>query len=534
MIVRTALTAIAIALLAACRAQLTEEPVREPLRAVSLPNLANASAQVRDQLRRQYEELTKKTQNPNSRPAELATAYGEMGMLLMAAEYRDAAEACFLNAQSLAPEVLRWPYYLGHLYKVRGEAAKSIGSFERARALQPNDVNTLVWLGGGYLDRGQPETAEPLFASAVSQQPQSVAALYGIGRAALARSDYARAVQYLEQALSVDPQAAVIHYPLALAYRGLGEAAKADAHMRRRSPGEIRPADPLMQELETLLESAVAYEVRGAKALDERDWKGAAASFRRGIELAPGEPSLHHKLGTALFLDGDAAGAAAEFEAALRLAPHFAKAHYSLGIMHGSNGRNAQAIEHLTAAVRDDPGYVEARLRLADVLRLGGRAAASLPHYEQSAALDPRVADAPFGYALALVDLGRYRDARDRLRDAMTRYPESDFFAHALVRLLAAAPDAAVRDGRAAISLMEPLLEKGPRTYQVSEMMAMSLAEVGQFGDAVSWQREAITGAESVGRPDLAKRMTEMLSKYERHEPCRIPWRRDDPPGSVF
>jgi tetratricopeptide (TPR) repeat protein len=531
MIVRTVSTTIVIALLTACSAQIPPQPVREPLRAVSLPDLANASEQVRDQLRRQYEELAQQTPNPNTPPAELATAYGEMGMLLMAAEYRDAAEACLLNAQTLAPAVVRWPYYLGHLYRIRGEAAKSIASFERARALQPNDVNTLVWLGDGYLDRGQPETAEPLFASAVSQQPQSVAALFGLGRAALARSDYARAVQYLEQALSVDPRAAVIHYPLALAYRGLGEPGKADAHMRQRGPGEIRPPDPLMQELETLLESAVAYEVRGAKALDEHDWKGAAVSFRKGIALAPGEPSLHHKLGTALFLDGDAAGAAAEFEAALRLSPHFARAHYSLGIMQGSIGRHRQAIEHLTAAVRDDPAYVDARLRLADVLRLSGRAAASLPHYERSAALDPRVADAPFGYALALVDLGRYREARGRLRDAMTRYPESQGFAHALVRLLAAAPDAAVRDGRAAISLMEPLLERSPQTYHVAEMMAMSLAEVGQYGDAVSWQGEAIASAERAGRPDLAKRMMETLSKYRRHEPCRIPWRRDDPPA---
>jgi tetratricopeptide (TPR) repeat protein len=524
--------AIVIALLVACTTQLTQQPAREPLRAVSLPDLARASRQVRDQLHRQYEGLTQKTQNRNTPSAELATAYGEMGMLLMAAEYRDAAEACLLNAQNLAPAVMRWPYYLGHLYKIRGEAAKSIASFERARALQPDDVNTLVWLGDGYLDRGQPETAEPLFASAVSQQPQSVAALFGLGRAALARSDYARAAQYLEQALAVDPRAAVIHYPLALAYRGLGEAVKADAHMRQRNPGEIRPPDPLMQELETLLESAVAYEVRGARALDEHDWKNAAASFRKGIALAPGEPSLHHKLGTALFLEGDAAGAAEAFEVALRLSPHFAKAHYSLGIMHGSMGRNRQAIEHLTAAVRDDPAYVEARLRLADVLRASGRAAASLPHYEQSAALDPRVPDAQFGYALALVDLGRYREARDRFREGMSRYPEFAGFAHALVRLLAAAPDAAVRDGRAAIDLMLPVLAKSPRTYQIAEMMAMALAEVGQYADAVSWQRDAIASAERAGRPDLVKRITVTLSNYERHEPCRIPWHRDDPPGA--
>ena len=175
-----------------------------------------------------------------------------------------------------------------------------------------------------------------------------------MGRTALARSDYRGAVDHLARALSVDPRAAAVHYPLALAYRGLGDSASAERHMRLRGPGEIRPPDPLMLELDGLLESAIAYEVRGAKALDDRDWTRAAEAFRRGIEIAPLEPSLHHKLGTALYLGGDPAGAAAEFEAALRLDPHFAKAHYSLGIMHGSNGRPAAAIEHLSAAVRDD------------------------------------------------------------------------------------------------------------------------------------------------------------------------------------
>ncbi len=533
MSISTAVSAAAILLFAGCRSQVPHAPARDALRPVSLPDLSAASERVRAQLHRQYDALTGKTARPDVPPSDLATAYGEMGMLFMAAEYRDAAEACLLNAQTLAPDAARWPYYLAQLYNGRGETAKAIASFERARALQPNDVTTLVWLAEAYLDQGQPETAEPLLTHALSQQPRSVAALFGLGRSALARSDYARAVEHLEQALALEPQAAAMHYPLALAYRGLGDGDKADAHMRRRSPGEIRPPDPLMQEVEMLLESPVAYEVRGAKALDEQDWKRAAASFRKGIELAPNEPSLHHKLGTALYLDGDAAGAAAEFDAALRVSPHFAKAHYSLGIMHGSTGRLAQAIEHLTAAVRADPGYVEAHLRLGDVLRLSGRPAAALAEYEQAAMLDPRQPDAAFGSALVLVDLRRYREARDRLREGAARYPEFPGFVHALVRLLAAAPDAGVRDGQAAMSLVQPLVATGARTYQVAEMMAMALAEIGQYRDAMSWQRRAISGAESAERPEVAKQMTEMLRTYEHRQPCRTPWRRDESPGTV-
>src|SRR5262249_45465040 len=159
----------------------------------------------------------------------------------------------------------------------------------------------------------------------LAQDPRSVPALFGLGRAALARQDFGRAIDYLEQALAIDEHAILIHYPLALAYRGAGNREQAEAHIRRRGPGQIRPPDPLMQELDTLLESAVAYEVRGARALDEGQWAAAAEYFRKGIELAPDEPSYRHKLGTALAMMGDGQGAFEQFELVARRWPKFAK-----------------------------------------------------------------------------------------------------------------------------------------------------------------------------------------------------------------
>ena len=149
---------------------------------------------------------------------EVAHASGALGNLLLAAEYIDASEGCYVTAQALAPSEARWPYYLGHVYKSRGQLAGAAQSFERALALQPDDVAALVWLGDVRLDQGRPEDAEPLFAKAAARQPRAVAALVGQGRAALARREYARAADSLEQALSIDPRASMVHYPLALAY----------------------------------------------------------------------------------------------------------------------------------------------------------------------------------------------------------------------------------------------------------------------------------------------------------------------------
>jgi len=58
--------------------------------------------------------------------------------------------------------------------------------------------------------------------------------------------------------------------------------------------------------------------------------------------------------------------------------------------------------------------------------------------------------------------------------------------------------------------------------------MAMTLAELGQYGEAITRQREAMAAAERAGRPDRARQMAANLALYERHVPCRTPWTDED------
>jgi tetratricopeptide (TPR) repeat protein len=217
----------------------------------------------------------------------------------------------------------------------------------------------------------------------------------------------------------------------------MGEVPKAEAHLRARGPGDIRPPDPLMQELDAILESAVAYEVRGAQALDESNWTAAADYFRKGIALAPNEPSLRHKLGTALAMSGDPR-AVDEFEEVTRRWPKFAKAQYSLGLILASGGRNREAIEHFSAAVKADPAYSEARLQLAEMLRASGRFQESLPQYEETITLNPRLAEARLGYGMALAGLRRIDDARRQFAEGARIFPDRREFGEALNSLSAA------------------------------------------------------------------------------------------------
>jgi tetratricopeptide (TPR) repeat protein len=127
-------------------------------------------------------------------------------------------------------------------------------------------------------------------------------------------------------------------------------------------------------------------------------------------------------------------------------------------------------------------------MQLADALRRTGRLDASLSHYAEVIKTSPAISQARFGRAMALVRLQRYREARDELADAVNIYPDQPGFAHALARVLAAAPDDGLRDGRRALALVQTLLTK-QKTMALAETMAMALAESGEYGQAVTWQR---------------------------------------------
>jgi tetratricopeptide (TPR) repeat protein len=499
---------------------------RAALKTISLPDLSLMEPQVQRQIQDQYAALTSKSGSAATPQDELAAEYGAMGKLLLSAESLGAAETCLQNAQTLAPGEPRWPYYLGHLHKARAETEKSVAAFARALELQPADVATLVWLGNAYLDEDRAELAEPVFTKALSIQPQSGAAMSGLGRAALARRDYAEAVRKLEAALALSPQASAIEYPLSLGYRGLGDAGKADAHLRRRGDKEPIPIDPWMDEVRGLLHSVVASEKRGLRALDGGDYRAAIESLRQGLIYAPDNTALRHELGTALYLSGDAKGALNEFTEITRRSPGFAKAHYSLGMLLASQGRVGDAVERFAAAVKADPDYPAAEFQLAEALRRTGRTAESLSHYTHVIKADPKTAEVRIGYAMALGRLGRYLEARRALTDAMQAIPDQPSLGQALARVLAAAPNDRVRDGRQAVAITQALMQK-PHSVDLYEAVAMSLAELGQYDQAVQWQRGAIAAAMKEGHAELGDAMAANLRLYESHMPCRTPWRND-------
>ena len=152
------------------------------LRPLSLPDLTGAAEPVQTQLRERYASLQRLVDSPGTPASDLADAYGEMGKLLLATEYLDAAESCFTNAQVLVPDAMRWPYYLGHVHRLKSQPAKRGGNRSRGRS-PCNRITCRPWCGLARCTsrKASRESAEPLFSRALSIQPRAAAALVRVG-----------------------------------------------------------------------------------------------------------------------------------------------------------------------------------------------------------------------------------------------------------------------------------------------------------------------------------------------------------------
>ena len=505
-------------------------PSRPDLRDVPAPDLSQMNERVRQQVRERYDALSAKMSASSPTPAsELAAAYGDVGQVLLAARYLDSAEPALLNARTLASEDPAWAYYLAQLYRQRGALDQSAQFFREALAKRPDDLAALTWLAALEIDRGRHTAARPLVERALQMGPSSEAVHYQAGRLALATRDFAAAARHLETALQRNPRAAAAHYPLAMAYRALGRQQDAEAQLRQRDErnSEIAPPDPLMERLDALLQGPQMFLVRGTEALGRGEWPKAANEFRRGLDVSPRDPSLRHRLATALYMMGNADEAQRAFEEIIRIAPAYAPAQYSLGLILESRGQDANALARYTAAVDAQPDYLPARMKRAAVLRRSGRADEALAEYQEIIRRDPRSEEAALESAITLARLGRYADARDRLAMGMETFPDHPGFPLALARVLAAAPDDRVRDGRRALALAGQLV-KSNQSLEVGETMAMALAEVGQYGEAARIQRELIAAARDAGRTDLVAPLEQNLSRYAGRQASRTPWRDQD------
>jgi len=192
---------------------------KQSLIPVPSPNLNGMEKIVQEQIRAAESKLTASLQKSGATTVDLSQAYGEMGKLYQAYDLKDAALACYLNAERLNPGNFAWQYYLGYLYQMKGDLEQSVVYFTNALKIQPHDQATLLRSAQTELDLNRRELAKILFQQALTLDSSCAAGMAGLGKIALSERRYADAVKHFNRALALQPHASGIEYQLALAYR---------------------------------------------------------------------------------------------------------------------------------------------------------------------------------------------------------------------------------------------------------------------------------------------------------------------------
>ncbi len=507
-----------------------ELPSSADLEPIPYPNLSAMEESVRSQLEHFQNELKALIQTPGTPNRELAEAYGRMGKLYQTYDLQEGAEACYRNAQQLAPQDLRWPYYLALLYESLGDLQKAGAHYQKVLVLNPNHMAALLGTARSELDQDRAEEARRRFEQALEQDPTSAAALVGLGEIAADGRDFERAIEHYEKALELQPDATSIHYPLAMAYRQLRQVDKARLHLSKRGEGPVKYSDPLLQELERAKTGRWHQRQQANSFFDAGKYEEAARIFRQMVEKDPTDAVALMDLGAALAQLGQVEEALEQFNQALRYSDSKSRIHFHMAISFTQLGWEKQAIEHYQAAVETDPTFREAHFQLANVLMRQELFEEAIPHYQRVVELDPGNAFAHFMGAMTLIRTRRWKEARMRLEEGLAALPDDADLGHALARLMAACPEAGIRNGQKALMLLQKVLEQSKSAeFEHIETLAMAYAEVGQFGRAIQVQRMMIAEVTRGKRLELAELLQDNLALYERKEPCRTPWRDDDP-----
>lgn len=161
---------------------------------------------------------------------------------------------------------------------------------------------------------------------------------------------------------------------------------------------------------------------------------------------------------------------------------------------------------------------------MADLLRRSDRCAEAEAFYAAAIGVAPSRALFRVQQAVCRVRAGDSRAALDGLVAARRDFPADEAVADALARVLAAAPDSALRDPAAALALIEPLAAPVAAGMDVLETTAMALAAGGRFGEAIATQERALALALAQDRPDWRQALEANLGRYRARQPAAAPW----------
>jgi tetratricopeptide (TPR) repeat protein len=187
-------------------------------------------------------------------------------------------------------------------------------------------------------------------------------------------------------------------------------------------------------------------------------------------------------------------------------------------------GRFADAEPHLRVALEERPSFAEAEANLGVALSAQGRLDEGAAHLRRAIALRPGSADAHRNLAQAYARLHRPADAVTQFLESLRYEPDNVAALNGAAWILATSAEASVRDGARARALAEKAVQlTGRRDADSLDNLAVALAELGRFDEAMAVTMDAAAAARASGQAAMLGDLQQRLIAYRAHQPIRVP-----------
>lgn len=415
-----------------------------------------------------------------------ADAWGKLGMIFHIHDLFDEGTVAYEQAVALAPDEVRWPYYLGALKATVGtdlEGAEA--NLRRAVEMRSDYGPAYMRLGNVLVAKGDTDGAAETFAKALELEPELHPARVGLGQARLAQDRLDEAVELLEAVLEVQPRNSRALASLGQAYSRLGrrDEARAMADRTRDAADYNLYDDPMMAKVIAEGASSTLIWERAKAFLENADYPQALAGLKQVVRLQPENPGVQHQLAFVYRELGQNDRALPHLAKAVRLEPERADARVQLGVMLLDAERPGEALSHLRAVYNGEATETEEGSEAVDRIEVGwllgrallrtGAAPEALGVFEttaqrSTAAGVPIPVSAHNEWGNVLAQSGRIEEAAGHFEAALKlepRNPESLYYMGLIMEAYGRRDDA--------VRLYRRALESGPNDLVMGRLNAL-------------------------------------------------------------